>query len=160
MQNCTWVFRYFWRVEMVWGANVGLHSFGVILLTSHWRGCCSDSLLDVSNGNGAFESFLWLPTPVRLRDSTVLLTPKTWGQMTPELCNVWSWWVNSDHGYEKVPEWSPVTAFHACSGHGLCLSQPLFAHGPRSVELGAFAFQEQHCLLLGKAQEPAHGQQL
>lgn len=45
-------------------------------------------------------------------------------------------------------------------GYGLCLSQPLFARGPRSVELGAFAFQEQHCLLLGKAQEPARGQQL
>lgn len=44
--------------------------------------------------------------------------------------------------------------------HGLCLSHPLFARGPRSVELGAFAFQEQHCLLLGKAQELAPGRQL
>lgn len=41
-------------------------------------------------------------------------------------------------------------------GHGLCLSWPLLARGPRSVELGAFAFQEQHCLLPGKAR----GQQL
>ncbi|KAL2296945.1 hypothetical protein Nmel_014996 [Mimus melanotis] len=44
-------------------------------------------------------------------------------------------------------------------GYGLCLSHPLFACGPRSVELCAFAFQELHWLP-GKAQEPACGRQL
>lgn len=50
--------------------------------------------------------------------------------------------------------------FMPIPGIGLCLSHPLFAGGPRSVELGAFAFQEQHCLLPGKAQESARGRQL
>lgn len=34
---------------MVWGVNVGLHNFGVVLLMSHWHGCCSDSFLDVTD---------------------------------------------------------------------------------------------------------------
>lgn len=61
---------------MVRGANVALHSFGMILHMSVWRGCCSDSLLDFADGNGASGSFLGLPTRVRLRDSTALQTLK------------------------------------------------------------------------------------
>lgn len=129
---------------------------------SHWCGYFSDSLLDVADENGASGSFLWLPTRVRLRDSAVLLSPKTWGPMTPGLCVVWPWcWRNLHRAMiKKVLSEFLLLLSMPVPGHGLCLSHPLFARGPRSVVLGAFAFQEQQWLLPGKAQEPARGRQL
>lgn len=37
--------------------------------------CCSDSVLDVADVNGAFGFLHWLLTQVRLKNSIVLLTP-------------------------------------------------------------------------------------